>query len=156
MSAQAFKEPDRETGAKINEGIKLHELFSRIRYIDDLDKVIESYGYREALGKDELKRLKTNLSANINNELIKEYFTSNWDVKQESALVDEDGNTYRPDRVVVKDKNAVVLEFKTGEELDKYDNQVKKYLRALKQLGYESVNGFLVYNKSGLVKKVEL
>ena len=53
--------------------------------------------------------------------------------------------TYVPDRVVFQGKCAVVLDFKTGEALPQYPKQIRGYMDALKNMGYASCQGMLVY-----------
>ena len=52
----------------------------------------------------------------------------------------------RPDRVMIKGRKAVVLDFKFGKHNNyKYSEQVKDYVQALRLMGYADVEGYLWY-----------
>ncbi len=47
--------------------------------------------------------------------------------------------TRRPDRVMMKDDQVVVVDFKFGKENPKYNKQVKGYMQLLTKMGYKNI-----------------
>ena len=77
---------------------------------------------------------------------IASYFENGLDVKNELEILTSTGDILRPDRVVVSDKNAVVIDYKTGKRhAQKYHTQMQDYEYALLNLGYTSVKKILLY-----------
>src|SRR5690554_1112125 len=51
----------------------------------------------------------------------------------------------RPDLVLENDKNTILIDFKTGDEDEKYEKQVSRYGLALQQISTKPVQAFIVY-----------
>ena len=53
--------------------------------------------------------------------------------------------TRRPDRVMMKDGEVIVVDFKFGKKRKAYNTQVKEYMDLLSDMGYENIRGYLWY-----------
>lgn len=64
--------------------------------------------------------------------------------------------TRRPDRVMMRDNEIVVVDFKFGKQNKKYNKQVQGYMQLLTRMGYpkESIKGYLWYVEEDLIEKV--
>lgn len=62
--------------------------------------------------------------------------------------------TRRPDRVMMKENQVVVVDFKFGKENPKYNKQVKGYMQLLSKMGYENITGYLWYVDEERIEKV--
>lgn len=115
-------------------GIAQHALLSRIRTSDDAPEVLRSIEpqTRELL----LERISAH----------SEWFSPELKTLNEVAIIDSFGNTNRPDRVLVDEEGRVtVIDFKFGEEDEKYSGQVRRYMRLFREMGYGEVSGYIWY-----------
>ena len=115
-------------------GIEQHALLSRIRTSDDAPEVLRSIEpqTRELL----LERISAH----------SEWFSPELKTLNEVAIIDSFGNTNRPDRVLVDEEGRVtVIDFKFGEEDEKYSGQVRRYIRLFREMGYGEVSGYIWY-----------
>ena len=55
------------------------------------------------------------------------------------------GNVLRPDRVIVKDNIAMVIDFKTGRREKIHEEQVSQYVDILRKMNYKKVEGKIVW-----------
>ncbi|MFA0960684.1 UvrD-helicase domain-containing protein [Roseivirga sp. BDSF3-8] len=76
---------------------------------------------------------------------IREWYGGGYEVKKEAELVAPGGRIYRPDRVMRKGKEIIVLDFKTGTDDAAHHQQVQGYLTQIQAMGYEEAKGWLVY-----------
>ena len=77
---------------------------------------------------------------------ISSYFENGVDVKNELEILTSSGEILRPDRVVIENNNAIVIDYKTGKKnASKYHAQMRDYEHALLSLGYSSVKKLLLY-----------
>lgn len=85
------------------------------------------------------------------------YLDSSYLSKSETTLSVSPGKDLRPDRVCIKGKEAVVIDYKTGEARKEHITQVQEYMQELQKMKMET-KGFLVYvGNDGLqVEKVEI
>ena len=76
----------------------------------------------------------------------------------ECAIIynDEDGKMQnrRPDRVMVKGNEVVVVDFKFGKKKPEYTSQVKEYMSLLSDMGYDNIKGYIWYVYSGELENV--
>lgn len=115
-------------------GIEQHALLSMIRTSDDALEVLRSIEpqTRELL----LERISAH----------SEWFSPELKTLNEVAIIDSFGNTNRPDRVLVDEEGRVtVIDFKFGEEDEKYSGQVRRYMRLFREMGYGEVSGYIWY-----------
>ena len=115
-------------------GIEQHALLSRVRTSDDAPEVLRSIEpqTRELL----LERISAH----------SEWFSPELKTLNEVAIIDSFGNTNRPDRVLVDEEGHVtVIDFKFGEEDEKYSGQVRRYMRLFREMGYGEVSGYIWY-----------
>lgn len=124
-------------------GIEQHALLSKIRTSDDAREVLRSIEpqTRELL----LKRISAH----------SEWFSPELKTLNEVAIIDSFGNTNRPDRVLVDEEGRVtVIDFKFGEEDEKYSGQVRRYMRLFREMGYGEVSGYIWYVPSDKIIQV--
>ena len=63
----------------------------------------------------------------------------------ETEILLSDGSIYRPDRVMIDGKRAIVVDYKFGKNKEeKYCSQVQQYADLLTKMGYET-EAFLYY-----------
>ena len=73
----------------------------------------------------------------------------------ETTILNIDGATYRPDRVVEHTKTeASLIDYKTGEKKKSDIDQMKRYESILLQLGYKTIHKYLIYFLTKEIKKL--
>ena len=138
--------------ARMEEGTVCHEIFAHIRKSDELEAVLDEFEsrgeIRDPQQREELKEMIS--SAWKGNAQMHDWFTSPWVLELEhDVLIDR--KKIRPDRVMINSKTneAIVLDYKFGAWHGKpdpqYEEQVRRYMAALKEIGHPSVRGFLWY-----------
>lgn len=63
--------------------------------------------------------------------------------------------TRRPDRVMMKDGQVVVVDFKFGKKRPGYNRQVGEYMNLLASMGYKHIRGYLWYVFNNELEEVE-
>lgn len=127
-------------------GVLIHLILSQIKTIDDLETVLQKTVLLGDITEQERVALKASITQIISQKELLPYFQKGVEVKNELEILSKDGTILRPDRVVVNQKEAVVIDYKTGKRNPKkYHAQMSNYQKALEQLGYTSVKKILVY-----------
>jgi ATP-dependent exoDNAse (exonuclease V) beta subunit len=75
------------------------------------------------------------------------FYVSDGRVYREKEVVDSSGDTKRIDRLIVKEKQILIVDFKSSREGQEiHQRQMKEYIRIIKDMYPESiVKGFLIY-----------
>ena len=98
--------------------------------------------------------LKDLLEGCMSNEDIRSYFEPNELLFAERDILCPDGSIIRPDRVVKKQEDVIIVDFKTGKEEEKHKAQLENYKKYLFDLGYQSVKAVLIYIESQSIETV--
>ena len=144
------EEDDDETGRYIRQGQLLHNLFASIRQEGDLPQAIERLRFEGILESDKQEKQIQKLAQwALGNPKVKDWYSGEWELYNECNIIytDEEGimQTRRPDRVMMKDGQVVVVDFKFGKPKDGYRQQVREYMDLLSAMGYEQISGYLWY-----------
>lgn len=145
----------------IDRGKLMHRIFSQIRQAADLDTALHDCEVEGLLGgAKEKNQIHTFIAKRLQNEAVRPWFDGSWQIFNECSILFREANgelcTRRPDRVMVKDGQAVVVDFKFGRPDEQYHTQVQSYMQFLQHMGYASVRGYLWFVYSGRVEEVTL
>ncbi len=148
-SSDFFKFFNNDIEEKINYGKLMHDVFSKIKTLDDIDSTLTNYIFEGSLIAEEVEYLKCEIQTILNIPKVKEWFNDEWIVKTEKSLITKDRLIKIPDRVLIKDNKAIIIDFKFGEEeTTEHIKQVREYMENIQEMGYKEVEGFLLYGKS--------
>ena len=133
----------------IQQGRLLHRLFSVIHTLEDVDTVLHRMQLEGVVDSiqstDSIKKL---VRKAVSHPMVEEWFSGNWELYNECSIlqnVDGELQIRRPDRVMIKDGEVVVVDFKFGKKSPEYAAQVQEYMQLLMQMGYRQVKGYLWY-----------
>lgn len=152
-SADFIRGDDEDEDSKkhyIRQGQLLHQVFASIEKETDLVQAIERLRFEGVLESAEQEEQIRKLAQwALKHPKVKNWYSGNWELYNECSIIytDEEGvmQIRRPDRVMMKDKKVVVVDFKFGKRKDCYRKQVSEYMNLLSQMGYEHVQGYLWY-----------
>ena len=157
----AISNPARKQNDKLLDkkryGQIIHHILSHTTHLKALDKIMLELYYKGIISRNDQEQIKLLITAFLQNEAVKKWFDDEkWQVKTEMPILDENGNTYRPDRVLLKENQVVVIDYKTGKANDKDLKQVKEYLQLLHNMGYKVVEGYIAYVLDGKIEEVKI
>lgn len=113
-------------------GLALHEILSSVNVLSDLD----SYQ-----GRTEYDMLRERVASHP--DWFPEVGTAC--VFNETTIISGDGMLLRPDRVIIRGNDVVIIDYKFAEPRLKYERQVRDYANLYRQMGYEDVKAYLWY-----------
>jgi hypothetical protein len=89
--------------------------------------------------------------------MMSRYLDPAYEILNEQEIIAPKGVICRPDRLMIKGRSAVVLDYKTGKPDPAHDEQVRNYARLLKDMGYTVEGAFLAYiREEPVIAAVEL
>ena len=138
--------------ARMDEGVLCHEIFAHLRKADELEQVLDEFESRGEIDGPERRETLRQLIASAweGNEQMMDWFTAPWTLELEHDVF-IDHQKMRPDRVMINPQTneAIVLDYKFGQWKGRpdeaYEDQVRAYMTALRELDYAPVRGFLWY-----------
>ena len=130
--------------SKVRFGIYAHDLLAAVRHADDVDAALGRMVDSVALDDGERQRLASLAKAVVSHPDTRRFFDPRYEAKNECELV-TGGRRIRPDRVVCTPDATWVVDFKTGTPMDEHRSQVAEYCRAVADMGYPDVSGYIIY-----------
>ncbi|MEM9339472.1 MAG: UvrD-helicase domain-containing protein [Bacteroidota bacterium] len=147
----SYFDPDQEQKRK--EGILLHQILSEVKTYYEVEEVLDRYEKGMQITVEDKGYFSSIFSRLWQNEQIKSWFSPDVKIKTEVVVLPKDGEFKRMDRVLINEKLATVIDFKSGRPKKEDKVQVEAYMQLLSEMGYDT-EGFLLYLKSATVEEV--
>lgn len=129
----------------IREGELLHQILAGVGNLQGLDK--EALQESFSLVKD-FSKYQEVVERLLEREELRDFFyVEDGVVLQEKEVVDDSGRTYRIDRLIIKDKEVWVIDYKSSAQgAVEQQEQVRNYMKIIQKLYPQArVRGFLLY-----------
>ena len=138
-------------------GLVLHDILSEINTLDDLEAAIDRAVIQGDLKKSECEDAKNFLAKRIESIAKRHWFDGSYEVLNEQEILIKNGETQRPDRILIGKDHTIVIDYKFGKHDDsKYHKQVRDYMKNLEQIGLPGITGYIWYFKDNDVVQVNL
>ena len=148
-SASFIEGEDDGSGKYIRQGQVMHSLFAMLSTPKDVPSAIARLRMEGIIESDAHEREIRKLTDwALKHPKVKEWFSGEWETYNECAILyreNEELKTRRPDRVMMKDGEVIVVDFKFGKPHAEYNEQVKEYMDLLGDMGHERVRGYIWY-----------
>ncbi|PXY40256.1 ATP-dependent helicase [Flavobacterium cheongpyeongense] len=130
----------------ISYGNIVHEILAFVKDKSDIDLAITKAIENGLITDNQKEIVSKTLQEIVNHPGISVCFDGKNVVLNEQNIVQKHGKTLKPDRIVLtKNKEAYLLDYKTGAKNPKYVNQIQEYQKAVEDLGYKVLKRVLVY-----------
>lgn len=130
---------------KILHGNLVHSVLSKTNTLRDIpgavDEALQEFNIEDLAIKEKLLQIMEVVTAMPG---VDKFFGDGV-IMKETEIIDQAGNIYRPDRVVLKKDVTYVIDYKTGMQSEKHINQLAAYLRLIHDMGYTNPRGYLLY-----------
>lgn len=137
----------------------IHDALSVIKDYDNIEQPLrQAYVHQRIdasiIGQEEMLHLINQLLAN---EDVRQWFKPGLQVLNEQTILNEDDDMRRPDRIVITPEGeAIIIDYKTGDDHRGYRKQVAKYMALLKKMGFDKVKGYLWFIEPHKIVEVHM
>lgn len=136
-------------------GRQFHLLMSRVQSLGDVEpelkKGILSGDFEQEFQKELSEKVEDAIKFNEYERLL----TGATEVLNEQSFIVKNGEELRPDKIIIKPNETILIDFKTGIPNLKDRKQVSRYKSTLEEIGYPNVSSYLYYI-SDSNKKLEI
>ncbi|MVZ63050.1 UvrD-helicase domain-containing protein [Sphingobacterium humi] len=130
-------------------GVLAHEIVSEASKEEDIDHQVESYIQLGILPVEDRDSLLQEIHEIWHHPQINQWLNGDFKIWNEASIITAEGETIRPDKVFTSAAETIVLDFKfTQGDYIGHKAQVDKYMKAIQNVGYQQVRGYLYYAKS--------
>jgi ATP-dependent exoDNAse (exonuclease V) beta subunit len=154
ITKEADKNEQEEIYQTKKAGILLHYILEKFHSIeealDHLEKISKQDKTIAKMKSSMEKEIRSVFSDPFIGELLKDK-----DTLSECSVVNEDGVTYRPDKVCLKEDTVIICDFKTGIKKIEHKDQLEVYGKLFSGMNHKSVKKYLFYTKESLLLEIE-
>ncbi len=136
---------DTKQESAIEKGNLIHAIMALIKSEHDVDFAFAELHTAGQLSEEQTLILKPIIIQVIRHPQLARYFTQEYVIHNERELILSNGNLLKPDRLILKANQAIVLDYKTGVFKKEHIAQVNGYASAMESLGFNVVKRILVY-----------
>ncbi|WP_418508738.1 UvrD-helicase domain-containing protein [Corallibacter sp.] len=138
----------------IEKGLLVHNIMAEIKTDVDIDFALNDFLNNAIITKPQQTLLKDTILHIVQHPNLKTYFTSNNTIYNERDIICSSGKIIRPDRLVITPNNeAIIIDYKTGAENNKYQYQLEEYETALNEMKIKTIKKILVYINEDITVK---
>ncbi|AWK03330.1 ATP-dependent helicase [Flavobacterium crocinum] len=130
----------------ISYGNVVHEILAFVKDKSDIDLAVTKSLENGLITYDQVEQVLKTLNEIVNHPELTVCFDGTHTILNEQTIVQKQGRILKPDRVVfLENKEAFLLDYKTGAVNAKYQQQIQEYQDAIEDLGYKVLKKALVY-----------
>ncbi|AQX04008.1 DNA helicase UvrD [Elizabethkingia meningoseptica] len=135
-----------ERNESVKTGIFTHQVLEKVVMREDAAKVLKQYLLDGTITQAEFAEVQSRLNKLF--EAYPQYFDGRYEVINERDILFSDNGEYRllrTDRLLKTSDGWIIIDFKTGAEREKYEDQIETYKKALEQSGEKVWKTDVVY-----------
>ncbi|WP_420603675.1 UvrD-helicase domain-containing protein [Flagellimonas sp.] len=136
---------DDEKRDAIEMGNLIHFALSQVKIADDVSLVLEELELLGRIPKDSVQYVKEKVLSVVNHPQLNQYFSNTYEILNEQEILTVNGASLRPDRVVISNNEATIIDYKTGKPSPSHKEQITQYSIVLKEMGYKIKHSIIVY-----------
>ncbi len=130
----------------IEYGNVVHEILSFVKTKSDVALAIEKAIEKGLITTNQKNSVEKSIQEIVNHADLVTYFSGDIAVLNEQTIIQKEGKTIKPDRLVFyKNKEVHLLDYKTGSHQAKYKLQLENYQTTIEKMGYRVIKKSLIY-----------
>jgi very-short-patch-repair endonuclease/ATP-dependent exoDNAse (exonuclease V) beta subunit len=130
----------------IEYGNVIHEILSFVKTKNDVDLAITKSIENGLITFGQKETVFNTIQEIVNHSELEICFAEGNEVLNEQTIIQKEGTTIKPDRMVLtKNKEVLLLDYKTGTHNVKYQQQLENYQTAIELMGYKVIKKALIY-----------
>lgn len=132
-----------------------HEVLANASTEEDVNRCIDEMLTTGVIAVDEVESLRKEVMQVLTHPELAEIFLSSTESIIEKSIIDREGKSHRPDRILIDTNGVTIIDYKfTLEQSDKHIEQILNYKALLEEMGYEGVKAYLFYAATSKLKLV--
>ena len=126
-------------------GILAHELLARTNR-QQIEKDLLKMQYEGLFKEGELQDVRDMVLKVLQNKSLLSILNNSYEELNEQEIISSGGMSYRPDKILLKEEEAIIIDFKFTEKMESvHRDQIENYKYLLSEMKIPNVKGYLFY-----------
>lgn len=128
------------------EGSILHQVLASVKGKEDIDEYLSSLNQQGIITADEITGLKQQTLEVLDHPELQQLLAKADKTIEEKNIIDEKGRLHRPDKVLIKGDEIIIIDYKfTQKEFKEHEEQLQGYKNLFYAMGHQKVSAYLFY-----------
>jgi len=136
---------DTERESAIAKGNLVHTVMGHIVTEKDIPKALDLLKRNGDANTQDRASLEQIVLQIVRHPKLQPYYKEGNIVYNERDIITENGLILRPDRVVLQNNEATIIDYKTGKKDPRYHQQLAAYADAIEKIGFSIANRIIIY-----------
>jgi ATP-dependent exoDNAse (exonuclease V) beta subunit len=129
-------------------GNQLHEVLALTIENNELEKLIQELVLKGKIERDFEEKILVQARQILSYVEYQSLFEVAIEILREQDIMLSENESKRPDLIIRKNNETIILDYKTGLENPKYAKQLRTYCNTLSEMGFENVSGIIFYTNN--------
>lgn len=126
-------------------GNQLHLLLSLVKTANEIEEKVKSLQLEGLIEAAFQEKLIAQMQQIFAMEAYQDLFQDATEIMNEQGIIIQENETKRPDKIIVKPSETIVIDYKTGIPNANHLVQVQLYANTLSEMGFPTVRGIVFY-----------
>jgi len=126
-------------------GNQFHALMAELNSSDHIESTIQRLVAEGILELGFVDQLKEKAEQIFNHPAYASLFIGSTRILSERSIILDEMSTVRPDKIICKAAETIVIDYKTGANNPKHIEQMQRYIETLRAMDLPDVRGFIYY-----------
>lgn len=135
-------------------GNQFHFIMSEINSPNDFEVKLKQWILDGQIAEEFKATLCDLVARTFSNPSFKTIFDGVESVLSEQAIIVDEETSKRPDKVLLKANETIIIDYKTGVKSKKYEKQIRDYVQLFEQMNFRNVSGYLYYTETNSLEKI--
>jgi ATP-dependent exoDNAse (exonuclease V) beta subunit len=146
--ADQFSYENNDLSEEQRKGTQFHLAMARIDRFEDISSVLNSMRLTGEIEQENIPFLHTWLSTFFKLPEVLKIYENKTDILTEQSIILDELSTKRPDKIILKQDETIILDFKTGMPKNDDVKQLVGYKDALIQMDLPNIKSYLYYTST--------
>ncbi len=131
----------------------MHEIVSNVKLLSDIPFAVDKKISEGEINEADREMFIAEMTDYLSIPEASDWYSGKYEVLNEAQVLNPQKGFCRPDRIMIGHDEVIIVDYKFGESEDcKYNRQVQRYIKSIKEMGYSKVKGYLFYVKTGKIE----
>lgn len=126
-------------------GVLVHEILEHSNRLEDALGLVQEYAFEGRFSSDIQAEVELQLRELFALPQLQDWFGEGYQSLAEQGILIPKGGQKRPDRIFISEKEALVVDFKTGARKAEHQEQVRSYVQLVAAIVHKPVKGYVCY-----------
>lgn len=130
----------------IEKGNLVHKIMAKVKTEKDIAFALNEAITQGIIAENEIQEIEQAIQSIIQHPELKEFYSDEvYTIYTEKEIITQQGAILIPDRLLLNNHTAIIIDYKTGDPDMRYVQQLHLYANALREMQFREVKMLLVY-----------